>query len=571
MKPENRENIKFTTTSVLTVIRDFSTRLAATTDLEKLFSCCVSLTKEFFDLDFSTLLLLDDSGKKLVVKATDGFSKDMVESFVLRQDEGLPQLVLKTGEVETVEDFRTEDRFKATSLMTDLNVRSAIAVPMMISHDVFGILIGHTLGKRLFSTEEKQVYQVLANQAAIAITNAYHITSLYTSEKKREKKLEELEEERKKNRELTDEFESIFSTITSGIMLLRDGRDVVRCNEKMAEIFGYDSASELCNVSIRKLHLSDEEQREFGRKNYANLVAGKIVRTDYTLMKKDGTPILCKLSGRAVDQSTPPDLKKGFVWLIDDITRRRAMESEVLQARKLESIGIMAGGIGHDFNNILSAVLGNLELAKRILEPEHTVQDLLGSAIEASNRAKDLTTKLLLFTRREGRSVGKIHLQELFIEYKFEKILGEKTELQLKFEDDLSAIRIMPDHLKAIIQNLLINADGCMSGGGKICVMAKNYNVGEDSVPGLSAGKYVQIKVADTGSGIEKDILENIFDPYFTTKNRDSTRGSGLGLAIVHSIVKKNYGSITVRSNKEEGTVFTILLPAVVDRFKTAG
>ena len=119
---------------------------------------------------------------------------------------------------------------------------------------------------------------------------------------------------------------------------------------------------------------------------------------------------------------------------------------------------------------------------------------------------------------------------------------------------------------EAIIQNLLINADGCMPEGGKICVTAKNVEVGEDSVPGLSVGKYVQIKVADTGSGIEKDILENIFDPYFTTKNRDSNRGSGLGLAIVHSIVKKNYGSITVRSSKKEGTVFTILLPAVVNR-----
>jgi PAS domain S-box-containing protein len=571
MKQNKKENNTVTTISVLAFIEKFSTRLAAITDLETLYSYCVASIKEFFDLDFSTLLLLDDSGKKLVVRATKGFPADMVDSFVLREGEGLPHLALKTGQVEIVEDFRDEDRFEVTPIMAELNVCSAIAAPMMVSHDVFGVLIGHSLDRRHFLKEEKQSYQVIANLAAIAINNASHITSLYNSERKRVKKLEELEEERRKNRELTDEFESIFQTITSGVMLLKDGQDVVRCNEKMADIFGYDSASELCNVSIRKLHLSDEDQREFGRKNYGNLVAGKIVHTDYTLMKKDGTPILCTLSGRAVDQSTPPDLKKGFVWLIDDITRRRAMESEVLQARKLESIGIMAGGIGHDFNNILSAVLGNLELSRRILEPDHKIQELLSSAVEASNRAKDLTTKLLLFTRREGRSVGNIHLQEIFIEYKFEKMLGEKTELQLKFEDDLSAIRIMPDHLKAIIQNLLINADGCMPGGGIICVTAKNLEIDEDRVPGLAVGKYVQIKIADTGSGIEKDILENIFDPYFTTKNRDSSRGSGLGLAIVHSIVKKNYGSITVRSNKEEGTVFTILLPAVVNRLQAAG
>lgn len=566
MNPENRENSKFTTTSVLSVIEKFSTILAATTDLNTLYSYCVSLTKDFFELDYSTLVLLEDSRKELVVKDADGLSEDMVDSFFLCNGEGLAHLVVKTGQVETVEDFRKEDRFEITQIVAELNVRSAIAVPMVLADDVLGVLIGHTLKKRLFFEEEKQIYQIIANQAAIAVANATQLYFLHTSEKKRVKKLEELEHERKKNRELTDEFESVFSTITSGIMLLKDGSDLVRCNEKMAEIFGYDSASELCGVSVRKLHLSDDDHREFGRKNYGNLVAGKIVHTDYSLMKKDGTPILCRLSGRAVDQSTPPDLKKGFVWLIDDITRRRAMESEVLQAIKLESIGIMAGGIGHDFNNILSAILGNLELSRRILEPQHKVQELLGSAVEASNRAKDLTAKLLLFTRREGRSVGNIHLQEIFIEYKFEKMLGEKTELQLEFEDNFSAVRIMPDHFKAIIQNLLINADSCMPDGGKICVMAKDVEIKEDSVPGLSAGKFVQIKVADTGSGIEKDILENIFDPYFTTKNRDSSRGSGLGLAIVHSLVKKNYGSIAVRSSKEEGSVFTILLPAVVDR-----
>lgn len=568
MGPKKSSKAEFTTSAVLALIEKFSNKLTSTTELNELYGYSVSLTKEIFNLDFCTLLLLDDDGKRLVIRATDGFARDMVDTFVLREGEGLPHLALQTGNVECVEDFRTESRFKVTSIMAELDVRSAIAVPMMVSDDLFGVLIGHTLEKRGFSREEKQVFQVLANQAAVAVHNASHLSSLYTSEQKRATKIEELEEERRRNRELADEFESIFSTITSGIVLLKDGRVLVRCNERMAQILGYESARELNNLGIEKLHLSAEDYREFGRKNYGNLVAGKVVRTDCSLKRKDGTPVLCRLSGRAVDQGNPPDLSKGFVWLIDDITRSKAMESEILQARKLESIGIMAGGIGHDFNNLLSAILGNLELARRILEEEHQVQDLLGSAVEASNRAKDLTTKLLLFTRREGRSVGDIRLQEIFLEYKFEKILSERTTLKLEFADDLSAVKIMPDHLKAIVQNLLINADSCMSDGGTICVTGRNVEIPEDAVPGISAGKYVQVKVADTGSGIEKDILENIFDPYFTTKQRDSSRGIGLGLAIVHSIVKKNYGSISVRSSREEGTVFTILLPAVVERRK---
>ena len=350
-------------------------------------------------------------------------------------------------------------------------------------------------------------------------------------------------------------------------MLMRKGRYIARCNEKLAEIFGYDSAQAMHGISTQELHLTEEKYREFGRKYYGNLTAGNVVQTEFTLKRKDGNAILCRLSGRAVDQTKPPDLDKGFVWLIDDVTRSRALEREILQARKLESRGILAGGIGHDFNNILSAIMGNLSLAKRLLEQDHPLQEMLGSAEEAANRAKDLTAKLLLFTRREGGSVGKIWLQELFAEYKFEQMLGEKTSLDLDFHDGLAAVKIMPDHLKAIIQNLLVNADSSTEGGGSIIVSVKNIEILSDEVPGLSEGKYIKIEVADNGSGIDTGILENIFDPYFTTKTRGSSWGSGLGLAIVHSIVKKNHGAISVRSDRKEGTVFTLLLPAAGNKY----
>jgi len=318
-------------------------------------------------------------------------------------------------------------------------------------------------------------------------------------------------------------------------------------------------------MSLRKLHISDEHYRDFGKRYYAKLFAGKTVQAEYYLKKKDGTPILCMLSGRSVDQSTPIDLTKGFVWVVDDITKRKEMEAEVLQARKLESIGIMAGGIGHDFNNILSAILGNLGLAQRLLEPEHKIQDFLGAALEAATKAKDLTAKLLMFTRRDSHNIGSVKLPELCQEVKFSKFLGDGVDLAVDFQSGLYAVRIMPDHLKAILQNLLLNADSCMPKGGRVVLKGRNLEILEGDVPGLSRGRYVAIIVADNGSGIDREILDHIFDPYFTTKNRDSSRGIGLGLAIVHSIVKKSYGNISVESSNEEGTVFTILLPAVVN------
>ncbi len=552
-------------------IEHYSARLAATTDLQKLCDFSLELTQKFFGFDYSTLLLLDDKQAHLVLRATRGFPQEMVDTFVIERGKGLPSLALQTGRVETVADFRSEDRFEVTAIMAKCDICSAMAAPMRIGDRFFGVLIGHTLQQRLFSLQEQQVYQVLANHTAVAIKNAQTIFSLRRSEEKRSQKIRELQREKTRVKELKDEFESIFSTITTGVLLLQDDRKVVRCNEKLAEILGYDSTRPLRGVSASKLHLSEEKYRAFGKKHYSQLLAGKTVQTEYELRKKEGGAVLCRLSGRTVDQAIPPDLSKGFVWLVEDISRRRQMEKEVLQARKLESIGILAGGIGHDYNNILSAILGNLGLCKRMLEPDHAVQELLNSALEAADKARDLTEKLLLFTRRQRHSPGSVSVPQLFKEFRFEEILRAEIDLRVNFQQGLFTVKIMPDHLKVILQNLLVNADNCMPEGGQVTVTGCNSIVLEEDIPGLASGKYVEIEVADNGSGIEQDIQDNIFDPYFTTKNRDSSKGIGLGLAIVHAIVKKNHGSISVRPGSDSGTVFTVLLPAVVDDIVLSG
>jgi PAS domain S-box-containing protein len=552
----------FSIALALQYIENFSAQLASTGDLQRLYDLCLSFTKETFHLDYSTLLLLDTRREKLVMRATMGFPENMVNIFSLRLDQGLPSLALKTGRVETVEDFRLETRFEVTAIMTELAISSAIAAPMLVADTVIGVLIGHTCRQRYFYELEKQVYQVMANHAGIAINNALLFSSLQRSERRRERKIRELQQEKMKTRELSDEFESIFTTITSGVILLKNSSMLARCNEKCAEIFGYESASRLENSCIRKLHLSEENYREFGRLYSAQLAGGKSVQAEYMLQKKDGGPILCSLSGRAVDQAVPPDLSKGVVWLIEDITRHRQMEKEVLQARKLESIGILAGGIGHDYNNILSVILGNLGLARRLLEADHSVQDMLSSAIEAADRAKELTAKLLLFTQKDSKSPGSVNLAELFKYFEFESLLQNTVDLDIDLQQGLFSARIMPEHLKVVLQNLLLNADSCMAEHVKIRVTGHNVEILEDDLPGIARGKYIEIAVADNGPGIDQTILDNIFDPYFSTKSRDSTKGIGLGLAMVHAIIKKNHGSITVRPGRKGGTVFTVLLPA---------
>ncbi|MFN2354958.1 MAG: ATP-binding protein [Desulfopila sp.] len=553
------------TVSTLESIEQFSARLASTTDLETLYENCVNTIQEIFSFDRASLLLCDDSGRKLIFKAVAGFPAGVKDRSIIEEGQGVASLVLFSGRGETVEEYATETRFTVHPLVHEHGIVSTLAVPMKVADKVTGVLAGYSSCRRHFTSEEMQLCQVLANHAAIAINNACHIASLSASERKRQKEIEALQEEREKNLELTHEFESIFATIVSGVLLFHDGMRVVRCNDKLAEIFGYDSAAQMRNMHIRDLHLSDAAYHEFLANYNERLVAGETVQTEYELKKKDGTPVTCRISGRAVDQTTPPDFKKGLVWLVEDISWSKDMEKEVLLARKLESVGVLAGGIGHDFNNILSAIMGNLNLAQRLLEPDHAIQEMLGSAVEASNRAKDLTSKLLLFTRGEGTKPGIVRLEELFAEYSFERLLDDKNELHVEVPGDLFIIKVAPDNLKAILQNLLLNANYFMPDGGRITVKSRNIEVGKDHIAGLGGGRYVEIEVGDNGSGIDPDILENIFDPYFTTKSRDSSRGSGLGLAIVHAIIKKNNGAITVASNTEKGTVFRVYLPALLD------
>jgi len=207
MSVGNRMITGLTTSTALRHIEIFSANLASTTDLKILHDYCLSFTKNIFRLDYSTLLLLNNDRENLTIAATKGFPAQVMNSFVLEKGQGVTGLALKTCRIESVTDFHLENRFETPPLVEEYNIRSAIAVPMMLSNQVFGVLVGHIRERRIFTEEEKLVYQALANQAAVAFNNAMLITSLYSSEQKREAKIRELLLEKEKTRKLTDEFE----------------------------------------------------------------------------------------------------------------------------------------------------------------------------------------------------------------------------------------------------------------------------------------------------------------------------------------------------------------------------
>ncbi|MEM9445580.1 MAG: PAS domain S-box protein [Verrucomicrobiota bacterium] len=265
--------------------------------------------------------------------------------------------------------------------------------------------------------------------------------------------------------------------------------------------------------------------------------------------------------GQAATERDAEGNVTGYVGTITDITERRQMAEEHEKLSRLESLGVLAGGIAHDFNNILSPILGNLSLAKSLVETDDDIYDCLDESERASIKARDLTQQLLTFAKGGAPIKRVADLKTLVEESAIFALHGANVTADFQFDDNLMAANIDQAQIGQVIQNLVINAVQSMSQGGVIKIRAKNETqVNHPHLPSLE-GNYVSISVEDKGSGIDPRDLDRIYDPYFTTKSR----GHGLGLATTLSIVQKHDGYLGAKSELEVGTTFTIYLPALAD------
>lgn len=283
------------------------------------------------------------------------------------------------------------------------------------------------------------------------------------------------------------------------------------------------------------------------------------------LIAKDGRELNIADSGAPIRDQKSRTI--GVVLVFRDVSEEIRTEEELLKIKKLESVGILAGGIAHDFNNILTAIMGNISLAKLDNRLDEETRKLLHAAEKASLRASDLTQQLLTFSKggepiRETASIGEIIRDSAnFV------LHGSVVACRYFIPDNLWLVDIDKGQMSQVIQNIILNAKHAMPQGGEIVVRCENIEgrPGKAGFPDL--GKAVRIIISDTGIGIPAEMLEKIFDPYFTTKQK----GSGLGLAITHSIIKKHEGRISVQSTPGKGTDFTILLPASSQKTTEAG
>ena len=357
-------------------------------------------------------------------------------------------------------------------------------------------------------------------------------------------------------RKSEERYRSYINVANDGIAVLHKGK-LSFVNSRLAEMIGYtdnEIEGKYFSIFIPPDILPQVEDI------YKRRIAGEDLPSVYEsiILHRDGHFIDVEYNISQVriggEQAT--------LNIIRDISDRKKMQAEALKAKKLASLGTLAGGIAHDFNNLLYVIVGNIDLAKEKIKHDFGIFKNLYEVEKAAKRAKDLASQLITFSEggkpiKKMSSIGDLVKNEISV-----SLEGLSINCEFFILDDLYPVEIDALQIKQVIRNIVINAIEAMNGKGTITVTCENKSVCEKSHLPLKSGKYVLLSIKDQGVGIAKKNLANIFDPYFSTKDRGSDKGQGLGLAACHSIIKKHDGLITAESKLGLGTTLIIYIPA---------
>ncbi|MCX5870099.1 MAG: PAS domain S-box protein [Deltaproteobacteria bacterium] len=351
-------------------------------------------------------------------------------------------------------------------------------------------------------------------------------------------------------------YKDLFENSSDLIQIVHPSGNFLYVNRAWRKTFGY-SEEEVNALSIFDLITADCHGH--CQATFQKIISDpKLHYIDTVFNTKDGRQVI--IEGNAICNFE--DGKPVFTQCIfRDVTEKKKMIEELIKAQKLESLGVLAGGIAHDFNNLLTAILGNISLAKMYANPQDIIFDYLHKTEKASIRAQGLTKQLLTFAKG-GAPIKKITpLTELIKDSTSFILRGSKVKCDYHFDQNLWAVEADEGQLSQVAQNLVINASQAMPNGGTITIQGTNENLALDESSSLPPGNYIKLIFQDHGTGIPPEHISRIFDPYFSSKST----GTGLGLAISYSIIKNHGGKITVNSELGQGTVFSILLPAILN------
>lgn len=435
------------------------------------------------------------------------------------------------------------------------NGRGALVIRLEYGEKVYGLLSVSIAIDFLMAEEEQSLFEEVAGDISFA---------LYTIELDNERK--RVAEALRKNEE---KLQAVLQSIGDHMSMLDKDLNIVWANKTAKGIFSNNIVGRKCYEVYHKRRRPCEPYPCITLKAFKD---GKIHEHDTHVLDKNGKVIHFHCTANVVlkDEEGKP---MAVLEISRDITERRRLEEQIRHAQKMEAVGTLAGGLAHDFNNILAGIIGYSSLVKKSLEKGHPLLADMEAIERLSWRGSDLTAALLSFSCRGRYQPEPLNINNLIVEViKFvERTSGKRIDMRTELLPDTSSVYADRGQIYQVIMNLCINACEAMPEGGTLTVKTANAELDKalfKAHPDLKEGPFVSVIVSDTGAGMDFGMRERIFEPFFTTKAEKS--GTGLGLAVVSGIVSRHGGYIEVESVPGRGSIFKVYLPATSGKVREA-